>query len=44
MKTMPTDKGAPDLRGTPSIVGMSEWLQMMGHSVRAECLSSAPMS
>ncbi|CAK1367094.1 Folylpolyglutamate synthase [Cercospora beticola] len=22
----------PDLRGTPSIVGMSEWLRMLGHS------------
>jgi folylpolyglutamate synthase len=29
---MPATNGKPDLRGTPSIVGMSEWLQMMGYS------------
>ncbi|KAM3414155.1 Folylpolyglutamate synthase [Cercospora zeina] len=23
----------PDLRGTPSLVGMSEWLQMLGHTL-----------
>ncbi|KAK5130372.1 hypothetical protein LTR08_002164 [Meristemomyces frigidus] len=31
---MPAAKGAPDLRGTPSIVGMSEWLEMLGHTAR----------
>lgn len=30
---MPAAKSVPDLRGTPSIVGMSEWLQMLGNSV-----------
>ena len=24
----------PDLRGAPSIIGMSEWLHALGHSVR----------
>ncbi|KAK3702445.1 hypothetical protein LTR37_014911 [Vermiconidia calcicola] len=32
LKRMPESSGTPDLRGAPSIVGMSEWLNMLGHS------------
>ncbi|RMX88954.1 hypothetical protein D0869_01231 [Hortaea werneckii] len=30
---VPKSSGRPDLRGTPSIAGMSDWLQAIGHSV-----------
>ncbi|GAB1735964.1 hypothetical protein NU219Hw_g6022t1 [Hortaea werneckii] len=29
---VPKSSGRPDLRGTPSIAGMSDWLQAIGHS------------
>ncbi|OTA17218.1 hypothetical protein BTJ68_15469 [Hortaea werneckii EXF-2000] len=29
---VPKSGGTPDLRGTPSIAGMSDWLQAIGHS------------
>ncbi|KAI7489986.1 hypothetical protein KC351_g944 [Hortaea werneckii] len=29
---VPKSSGTPDLRGTPSIAGMSDWLQAIGHS------------
>ncbi|KAI7461947.1 hypothetical protein KC367_g6645 [Hortaea werneckii] len=29
---LPKSSGTPDLRGTPSIAGMSNWLQAIGHS------------
>ncbi|RMY71070.1 hypothetical protein D0863_05373 [Hortaea werneckii] len=29
---VPKSSGTPDLRGTPSIAGMSNWLQAIGHS------------
>lgn len=28
-----TPSGIPTVRGTPSLVGMKEWLQALGHSV-----------
>lgn len=33
VKDMPLTNGTPDLKGTPSIVGMREWLQILGHTV-----------
>ncbi|CAG8952934.1 hypothetical protein HYFRA_00007649 [Hymenoscyphus fraxineus] len=32
INTMPSLKGKSDLKGTPSIVGMKQWLQHLGHS------------
>jgi len=32
-RTKEIPASAPDLRGTPSTVGMAEWLQLLGHSV-----------
>ena len=34
---MPSVKGAPTFKGTPSVVGMREWLQLLGHSVLDLC-------
>ncbi|EGP91231.1 uncharacterized protein MYCGRDRAFT_65995 [Zymoseptoria tritici IPO323] len=34
-KPSQTSSGTPGLRGTPSIVGMLEWLQALGHSMEA---------
>ncbi|SMR42156.1 unnamed protein product [Zymoseptoria tritici ST99CH_1E4] len=34
-KPSQTSSGTPGLRGTPSIVGMLEWLQALGHSTEA---------
>lgn len=31
--TKSSSSGTPGLRGTPSIEGMDEWLQMLGYSV-----------
>ena len=33
LSEMPNVKGKSDMRGTPSIVGMKQWLQQLGHSV-----------
>lgn len=32
-KQRASNSGTPDLRGTPSIIGMREWLEALGHSV-----------
>jgi len=33
LNRMPSLNGESDLRGTPSIVGMRQWLDQLGHSV-----------
>jgi hypothetical protein len=30
------NQGTPDLRGTPSLVGMKDWLNRIGHSVQTQ--------
>lgn len=33
LSRIPDAQGKPDLKGTPSIVGMKQWLHRIGHSV-----------
>jgi hypothetical protein len=41
---MPSSSGTADLKGTPSIAGMSEWLQMLGYTVSHAFLETAYMT